>query len=107
MQYSGGSVTAAADISERLVFHPDYTYSDFIGQILPNVDEDGQVSYKFTPGSFTNILHDAYKNPEKEYILIIGEINRGNAPAIFGEVFQLPDRKTEIQEVDDDGLTYY
>jgi 5-methylcytosine-specific restriction endonuclease McrBC GTP-binding regulatory subunit McrB len=46
-------VTAAADISERLVFHPDYTYSDFIGQILPNVDEDGQVSYKFTPGSFT------------------------------------------------------
>lgn len=88
---------------ERLVFHPDYTYSDFIGQILPNVDEEGQVSYKFTPGPFTNILHDAYNNPEKEYILIIEEINRGNAPAIFGEVFQLLDRKTELREVDDDG----
>lgn len=89
---------------ERLVFHPDYTYSDFIGQILPNVAEDGQVSYKFTPGPFTNILNDAYRNPDKEYILIIEEINRGNAPAIFGEVFQLLDRKTEIQEKDDDGL---
>ena len=88
---------------ERLVFHPDYTYSDFIGQILPNVDEEGQVSYKFTPGPFTNILHDAYNDPEKEYILIIEEINRGNAPAIFGEVFQLLDRKTELQESDDDG----
>ena len=88
---------------ERLVFHPDYTYSDFIGQILPNVAEDGQVSYKFTAGPFTNILADAYQNPEKEYILIIEEINRGNAPAIFGEVFQLLDRKTEIREVDDDG----
>lgn len=88
---------------ERLVFHPDYTYSDFIGQILPNVGEDGQVSYKFTPGPFTNILHDAYNDPEKEYILIIEEINRGNAPAIFGEVFQLLDRKTELREVDDDG----
>lgn len=88
---------------ERLVFHPDYTYSDFIGQILPNVDEEGQVSYKFTPGPFTNILHDAYNDPEKEYILIIEEINRGNAPAIFGEVFQLLDRKTELREVDDDG----
>lgn len=88
---------------ERLVFHPDYTYSDFIGQILPNVDEEGQVSYKFTPGPFTNILHDAYNNPEKEYILIIEEINRGNAPAIFGEVFQLLDRKTELREADDDG----
>ena len=88
---------------ERLVFHPDYTYSDFIGQILPNVAEDGQVSYKFTAGPFTNILADAYQNPDKEYILIIEEINRGNAPAIFGEVFQLLDRKTEIREVDDDG----
>lgn len=88
---------------ERLVFHPDYIYSDFIGQILPNVAEDGQVSYKFTAGPFTNILADAYQNPDKEYILIIEEINRGNAPAIFGEVFQLLDRKTEIREVDDDG----
>ena len=88
---------------ERLVFHPDYTYSDFIGQILPNVDDDGQVSYKFTSGPFTNILADAYRNPEKEYILIIEEINRGNAPAIYGEVFQLLDRKTEIRDFDDDG----
>ena len=60
-------------IVERLVFHPDYTYSDFIGQILPAVAEDGQVSYKFTPGPFTNILREAYKNPGKEYILIIGD----------------------------------
>ena len=74
---------------ERLVFHPDYTYSDFIGQILPAVDEGGQVSYKFTPGPFTNILREAYNHPAEEYILIIEEINRGNAPAIFGEVFQL------------------
>ncbi|MCI6276594.1 MAG: AAA family ATPase [Clostridium sp.] len=88
---------------ERLVFHPDYTYSDFIGQILPAVAEDGQVSYKFTPGPFTNILRDAYQNPEKEYVLIIEEINRGNAPAIFGEVFQLLDRKVEIRDNDDDG----
>lgn len=89
---------------ERLVFHPDYTYSDFIGQILPAVDENGQVSYKFTAGPFTNILKESYKNPATEYILIIEEINRGNAPAIFGEVFQLLDRKVEYCEVDDDGF---
>lgn len=89
---------------ERLVFHPDYTYSDFIGQILPVVANDGQVSYEFTAGPFTNILKDAYENPDKEYVLIIEEINRGNAPAIFGEVFQLLDRKTEIRDIDDDGF---
>ena len=84
---------------ERLVFHPDYTYSDFIGQILPNVS-DGIVSYKFTEGPFTSLLKKAYTNPEKMFYLIIEEINRGNAPAIFGEVFQLLDRK-------DDGTSEY
>ena len=89
---------------ERLVFHPDYTYSDFIGQILPVVAEDGQVSYQFTAGPFTNILKDAYLNPTEEYILVIEEINRGNAPAIFGEVFQLLDRKVIASEKYDDGM---
>ena len=79
---------------ERLVFHPDYTYSDFVGQILPNVTE-GNVSYDFVPGPFTRLLYKAQVNPSNEYYLIVEEINRGNAPAIFGEVFQLLDRDNE------------
>lgn len=79
---------------ERVVFHPDYTYSDFVGQILPRV-EQGQLKYVFTAGPFTKMLKKAWDNPGKEYYLIIEEINRGNAPAIFGEIFQLLDRKTE------------
>lgn len=93
---------------ERLVFHPDYTYSDFVGQILPvvNEDKDGNknVSYEFTPGPFTTILKDAYVNPMVEHFLVIEEINRGNAPAIFGEIFQLLDRKTENDSTNDDGF---
>ena len=80
---------------ERLVFHPDYTNGDFVGQILPVVDEDKQVTYEFTPGPFTAILRDAYRNPLRSFVLIIEEINRGNAPAIFGEIFQLLDRCVE------------
>lgn len=83
---------------ERLVFHPDYTYSDFVGQILPVVKEDADgnknVSYEFTPGPFTTILKDAYRNPMIEYFLVIEEVNRGNAPSIFGDIFQLLDRKS-------------
>ena len=88
---------------ERLVFHPDYTYAEFVGQILPNV-QDGEVTYKFTSGPFTSILRDAYRNPNEEYLLIIEEINRGNAPAIFGEVFQLLDRMIEPQVIN--GISY-
>ena len=89
---------------ERLVFHPDYTNADFIGQILPVVDSEKQVTYEFTPGPFTTILHDAYVNPLRKFVLIIEEINRGNAPAIFGEVFQLLDRLVEPKAVD--GVVY-
>ena len=88
-------------IVERLVFHPDYTYSDFVGQILPDVDDQGLVTYRYTPGPFTTILRDAYADPTHKYILVIEEINRGNAPAIFGEVFQLLDRKVERHPGDD------
>lgn len=79
-------------IMERVVFHPDYTYSDFVGQILPQ-SHDGDVSYNFIPGPFAKIVREAYLNPTKKYILAIEEINRGNAPAIFGDIFQLLDRK--------------
>lgn len=89
---------------ERLVFHPDYTNSDFIGQILPIVDEEKQVTYDFVAGPFTTIIKDAIENPNREFILIIEEINRGNAPAIFGEVFQLLDRTTEPKSIE--GVSY-
>lgn len=90
---------------ERLVFYPDYTNSDFIGQILPVVDPtDKMVTYEFTSGPFTNILRDAYKNPTVPYVLIIEEINRGNAPAIFGDIFQLLDRTVEERSID--GIIY-
>ena len=78
----------------RVVFHPEYTNADFVGQILPVVDGDA-VKYTFKPGSFTRILVAALKNPEKPYYLIIEEINRGNAAAIFGEIFQLLDRSPD------------
>lgn len=78
---------------ERLVFHPDYTYSDFVGQIMPKLNDDNSVSYEFSPGPFTKIVKKAYENPDKMFYLVIEEVNRGNAPAIFGDIFQLLDRQ--------------
>jgi|SRR5699024_8037545 len=96
---------------ERVVFHPDYMNTDFIGQILPiikdnsNTDTPSEVnetiiSYDFKPGPFTRLLKKAVNNRNDMYYLVIEEINRGNAPAIFGEVFQLLDRL-------DDGTSEY
>ena len=92
---------------EKTVFHPEYTNADFVGQLLPvrnkkegnilnNADnKQSSISYEFVPGPFTRILAKALKNlndSDKKYMLVIDEINRGNAAAIFGEIFQLLDR---------------
>lgn len=79
----------------RIVFHPNYMNTDFIGQILPTVKDDKTITYEFTPGPFTKIMKKAYKDPSNMYYLVIEEINRGNAPAIFGEIFQLLDRSED------------
>lgn len=79
-----------AEQKMRVVFHPEYTNADFVGQIVPRVD-DG-VDYRFKAGPFSRILKRAYQNIDKPFYLIIEEINRGNASAIFGDLFQLLDR---------------
>lgn len=62
---------------------------------MPKIKEDSSVSYEFVPGPFTNLVRKAYDDPTKKYFLIIEELNRGNAPAIFGDIFQLLDRNKD------------
>lgn len=83
--------TVSDDRKIRTVFHPEYTNADFVGQILPKTD-GVKISYEFTPGPFTEILKRAYQESDEDFYLIIEEINRGNAAAIFGDIFQLLDR---------------
>ena len=94
--------------SERVIrttFYQDYSNTDFVGQILPKVvkgrnGEKDTVEYIFNPGPFTIALIQAISNPTKKVALVIEEINRGNAPAIFGDIFQLLDR-------DENGISEY
>jgi len=83
---------------ERVVFHPDYTYSDFVGQVMPRLKKKGdeeKLTYEFVPGPFTKALEAAKDNPKEMFYLVIEEINRGNASAIFGDIFQLLDREED------------
>lgn len=93
----------------RVTFHPEYSNSDFVGQILPKT-ENKQVKYDFQAGPFSIALKDALNNPDKKVCLIIEEINRGNASAIFGDIFQLLDRDdngTSIYKIDNEPIKKY
>ena len=86
----------------RTTFYPDYTNSDFVGQLVPKYDrENMKLTYEINPGPFTKALEMALKNPYKNIYLIIEEINRGNAAAIFGDIFQLLDRVVNLTEEDE------
>ena len=88
----------------RVTLHPEYTYSDFVGQLLPvsKKANDGNdkytVSYEFVPGIFTIALKEAINNPDRSVYLILEELSRANVAAVFGDLFQLLDRKNGISE---------
>ncbi|MBE6338756.1 MAG: type II restriction endonuclease subunit R, partial [Lentimicrobiaceae bacterium] len=88
------------DVDENLVFrttfHPDSDYASFVGCYKPVMEND-VIKYKFTPQAFTKAYVKAWKTREPVY-LIIEEINRGNCAQIFGDLFQLLDRKDGVSE---------
>ncbi len=83
----------------RITFHPEYTYNDFVGQLLPTIIKEGEhkgdITYDFQKGPFTLALEKAYNTPRENVYLIIEEMSRGNCAAIFGDIFQLLDRVKE------------
>lgn len=92
---------------ERVTFHPDYSYANFIGTYkpVPCKDSDGKdvITYEYVPGPFMRIYVEALKNGRtddvKPFLLIIEEINRANVAAVFGDIFQLLDRDdAEVSE---------
>ena len=92
-------VDCQAEHFYRTVFFADYQNADFVGTIKPAMKGE-DVCYRFEAGPLVNALKDAFSNPKTNVVLLIEEINRGNAPAIFGEMFQLLDR-------DKDGSSKY
>jgi len=103
---------------ERVTFHPAYTYGQFVGTYKPSpiyskVKSDTETSwygadkgkndalmnphidYTLVAGPFLNMLCKALNNKDYNFLLVIEEMNRANAAAVFGDVFQLLDRDND------------
>lgn len=100
---------------ERTTFYPDTTSGTFMGAYRPTPiyrDAEGSfleadrksvaanlepiIDYRFVPGPFLRLLAKALANPGHNFCLVIEEINRAHASAVFADAFQMLDR-------DDDG----
>ncbi|KAB8126059.1 AAA domain-containing protein [Gracilibacillus oryzae] len=83
----------------RTTLHPEYSYSDFVGQIMPKVEGDS-IKYVFTPGVFTRALSRAiaFEDVNQPVFLVLEELSRANVATVFGDLFQLLDRKNGKSE---------
>jgi len=101
-------ITNPKDNVIKTVFHPEYTYGDFMGKLVPLTRAGKSVEYKYYEGHFLKALGRSYKNIQitkpktfdqinwnevNNVALVIDEINRGNSASIFGVYFQLLDRE--------------
>lgn len=69
---------------EFIQFHQSYSYEDFMLGYRPTQD-----GFELKEGVFYRLCNKAREDRERDYYLIIDEINRGNVSKIFGEALML------------------
>ncbi|MDE0675991.1 MAG: AAA family ATPase [Acidimicrobiaceae bacterium] len=79
-------------------FHPAYSYEDFFEGFRPQVDSDGQMTYKLTSGPLVRLAERAQEHSDELHVMVIDEINRANLPRVLGELLYLLEyRKEAVQ----------
>jgi DNA polymerase III delta prime subunit len=84
---------------KKITFHQSYGYEEFIEGISAKTN-GSQIEYNTKPGVLREICQIASENPNKNYVLVIDEINRGEISRIFGELITTIEEDKRSNKVD-------
>jgi MoxR-like ATPase len=94
------AIAGSEDRVTLVQFHPSYAYEDFVEGYRPT--SDGGFELKWGP--LRRLARRAEESPDKNFVLVVDEINRANLSKVLGELFFLleyRDRKVTLQYSDD------
>lgn len=89
---------------QMITFHQNFAYEDFVEGIRPVLEEE-ELRYELHDGVFKSMACTARDNSQKNYVLIIDEINRGNIAKIFGELITLIEDSRREKRQDETKVT--
>lgn len=83
--------TGSRDRVSLVQFHPSYAYEDFVEGFRPNISGQG---FQLAKGPLLRLAEQCAAAPNERFVLIIDELNRGNIPSVFGELYFLLEYRT-------------
>lgn len=76
-----------AGMSQLVQLHPSYGYEEFFEGYRPTEGEGLQLAKQ--DGPLRRLARAAESNPDERAYMVLDEMNRGNLPKVFGELFFL------------------
>lgn len=87
----GAALAGSKERVKLVQFHAGYTYEDFVEGFRPG----GSGVFELVSGPLREIADQARSKPDETFVLIIDELNRGNAAKVFGELYFLLEYRDE------------
>jgi len=80
-----------------LTFHPSTTYEQFVDGLRYDEDAKGFIRKR---GFILNVVEQAEGNPDKDYLVLLDEINRANVPKVLGDLLLCmePSKRTHFED---------